>query len=255
MSRHRYSTWLLLCLLAVSCSAGKKDEPPPAESPPPLEPSELPRLGPGIHQQTASLPGGGALRYTISVPPGYDSKKPAPLVVALHYGGVVTHFYGRGMIDGLVGPALADLGAVIVAPDAQDGDWTTPKNEQAVVWLTRSIQKSYAIDPKKVLLTGFSMGGQGTWFIGSRHQDLFTAAIPVAGGPVGGTSWTIPVYVIHSRDDEVLALGPTQQHVERLKEHGAKVELKVLTGLTHYQTPRYSAALKETLPWLRRVWD
>jgi predicted peptidase len=158
------------------------------------------------------------------------------------------------MIDELVGPAFKDLGAVLVAPDSLEGDWTTTKNQQAVVWLTRSIMKSYAIDPKRVVLTGYSMGGQGTWFIASRNQDLFTAAIPVAGEPAGGSNWRIPLYVIHSKDDEIIAVGPTQKHVEELKAKGVKVEWKELTGLTHYQTPRYTAALRGTVPWLQQVW-
>jgi predicted peptidase len=216
----------------------------------------LPQAGPGIHQQTAALPNGAILRYTVSVPLGLNGNKPVPLIVALHYGGDVTPFYGRGMIDELVGRAFGELAPVIVAPDALGGgDWTTPQNEQAVVWLTRSVMKSYPIDPKQVVLTGFSMGGQGTWFIGGRHQDLFTAAIPVAGEPRGGVlEWTVPVYVLHSENDTVLPLGPTRRHVEQLKAKGANIELKVVSGVTHYQTPKFAAPLKEAVPWLRQVW-
>ena len=72
------------------------------------------------------------------------------------------------------------LGEGDVAPDALGGDWTDAKNEQAAVWLVKSAMKTYAIDPKRVVVTGFSLGGQGTWFLASRHQDVFTAAIPVA---------------------------------------------------------------------------
>ena len=250
---------LVVCFaVAVTAGCGKNSQPTRDERPgpaPALEPSRLPTLKPGVNEQTATLPGGGTLRYTNSVPRGYDGKARVPLVVALHYGGDVTPFYGRGMIDGLVGPALKGLGAVIVAPDSLGGDWTTEENERAVVWLTRSVLKSYAIDPKRVLLTGYSMGGQGTWYLGSRHQDLFTAAIPAAGGPQGGTDWKVPVYVIHGKADEVLPLAATERHVEQLKAAGAKVELHVVPALTHYQTGRYAAPLREALPWLRKVWE
>jgi predicted peptidase len=254
MKRHPCLIWLVYCVLAPSCRQDKKEQPPPPAKATALDAITLPPVGPGVHEQTASLPTGGQLRYTISVPNGYDSKKPVPLIVALHYGGEVTPFYGRGMIDGLVGPALQDLRAVVIAPDSLGGDWTSARNEDAVVWLTRSVIKSYAIDPKKVALTGFSMGGQGTWFIGSRHQDLFTAAIPVAGEPAGGLDWKIPIYVIHSRKDEVIPIEPTRKHLEQLKAQGVKVEFKEVTDLTHFQTPKYAAALKEVVPWLGQVW-
>src|SRR3954470_13385084 len=113
---------------------GHSASPPPAA----LEPVQLTQLAAGIHEQTADLPSGRTLRYTVLVPDGYDPKTPVPVVVALHYGGEVTPFYGRGMIDELVEPGLHDLGAVVIAPDSLGGDWTSTVNEQAVVWLTRS---------------------------------------------------------------------------------------------------------------------
>src|SRR5262249_57751359 len=125
------------------------------------------------------------------------------------------------------------VGASVIEPEANgDGPWTTQKNEDIVVWPNKSAMKTYAIDPKRVALTGFSMGGEGTWYIGSRHQDLFTAVIPIAGRPAGSTDWKIPVCVIHSKKDQVVPIGPAEQHVKALRAKGAKVEWKVLPDLT-----------------------
>src|SRR5262249_24914389 len=159
------------------------------------EATALPKQEAGTHRQTTTLPGGGTLRYTISVPPGLSADKLVPLVVVLHYGGDVEPFSGADIIDEVASPGLGEVGPVIVSPDALGGgDWTTAQNEKAVVWLTKSVMKTYPIDPKRVVVTGFSMGGQGTWFMAARHQDLYTAAIPVAGEPAGGgpeTEWKI----------------------------------------------------------------
>ncbi|MGL4422458.1 MAG: hypothetical protein ACRCZF_17455, partial [Gemmataceae bacterium] len=162
------------------------------------EAAALSKLSTGTHQETAAIPGLGTINYTILIPSDYDGKTKVPLVLALHYGysGVKPKPYtGRGMIEAFR-PGLVGLNAIIVAPDVMSGDWTDIQNEQAAVWLTKSVIKTYTIDEKKVVITGFSLGGEGTWFIGSRHQDLFTGAIPVAA-PVAGakTSWKIPVYV------------------------------------------------------------
>ena len=241
-------------LLALGC--GGSD---PASAPKPAVPdaAELPKRGPGMHTETATLPGGGKLMYTISVPPGYDGKTPVPLVVALHYGydgNTPDPFTGKGMIEAFA-PGLEDLGAVVVAPDALGGDWTDAKNESAVVWLTKSVTKSYAIDPKKVVVTGYSLGEQGAWFVAGRHQDLFTGAIPVAGEPAGGNlEWKIPVYVIHSEADEIVRIGPARKHAEALKAKGSKVEFKAVSGLTHYQTSRYGPLLKDGVKWLQGQW-
>jgi predicted peptidase len=246
---------------AISCDAGRKNEPAPTDSASAThagawEASRLDIVGVGTHQLSAKLPDGGALRYTISVPKGYEVTKSVPLVVALHYGGRVFPFYGRGVIDTLVGPACSELDAIIVAPDAQgDGPWTTETNERLVTWLAQSVMKSYSIDPARVLLTGFSMGGEGAWHIGSRRQELFSAAIPVAGRPAGVTDWKIPVYVIHSRDDSVIPIGPAEQHARELKAKGAPVEWKELSGLTHFDTGRYQDALRAGVNWVRQKWN
>ena len=39
----------------------------------------------------------------------------------------------------------------------------------------------FAIDTRRVVVVGFSMGGAGTWHLSARHADLFTAAIVMAG--------------------------------------------------------------------------
>src|SRR4051794_14700248 len=75
---------------------------------------------PGIHELTLSAAGREAA-YTVLVPQGYRRDRPAPLVLALHFGGKITPFYGRNVLEILVAPALAELGAIIVAPDALDG--------------------------------------------------------------------------------------------------------------------------------------
>jgi dipeptidyl aminopeptidase/acylaminoacyl peptidase len=223
---------------------------------PTSEPAQLPELPPGVHYETVITPSGDTLRYSISVPQNYKASNPVSLVVALHYGGEVKPFYGGGMIDVLIQPGLGKLRAILVAPDALGGGgWTTSKNEQAVEWLTRSILQSYAIDPRKVAITGYSMGGEGAWHIGGRHQDLFTAVVPVEGDPAGKRlEWKTPVLVIHSRDDEVILIGPVEKHVQNLQAQGGMITLRTVDGLTHYQVAEFARPLQQAVPWLKGMW-
>ena len=48
--------------------------------------------------------------------------------------------------------------------------------------LIDAIETQYAIDPQRVYLTGFSLGGFGTWALGLNSSDRFAALVPVAGG-------------------------------------------------------------------------
>ena len=118
-----------------------------------------------------------------------------------------------------------------------------------------SVIASYNVDEKKTLLTGFSMGGRGTWYLAGRNQGVFAAAIPVAGSPAADTDeWEVPLYVIHSRQDRVLPLQPTQQYVDKLKENGADIRLVVIDGVTHYETGRFAEPLQKAVPWIRNAW-
>jgi predicted peptidase len=260
----------LVCFMLVACKPTTHEDPHPAVASIPDVPaasspraatrssagdsmSELPS---GIHTQTFLL-GDTTVRYTILVPEGYSRAVPAPLIVMLHYGGYdgdVPPFYGRGMIEHLAQRAFRSLRAIIISPDAVVGDWTTAENDAAVTSLTRAVMSHYAVDPAKVVLSGYSMGGIGTWHIGNKHQDLFTAAIPIASAPAGDAAWTIPLYVIHSRDDDVLPIAPVRDHVNRLRAAGARIEWRELAGLTHYNTGAFAPALADAASWLEQAW-
>jgi predicted peptidase len=214
----------------------------------------IPHLPPGVHSETVQRSDGTTLRYTISVPVSDAKTASEPLIVMLHYGGEVTPFYGKGMIVGLGGPAFGELQPILLAPDSLGGDWTTDDNEAAVVWLTRAVMATYRIDPRKVVLSGYSMGGMGTWFIGAKHQNLFTAAVPIASAPVDDSDWTIPLYVIHSHDDEILPIAPVRAHVDKLKARGARIEWRPLRGPTHHDVSAYVPALRDASTWLAQLW-
>lgn len=239
----------LLLVLCVGCGGRSTVAIPEA--------AELKKHSPGTHQETAEVPGVGSVKYTIDIPGNYDGKTPVPLILALHYGydGAKPAAYtGKGMIEAFR-PGLSGLNAIIIAPDVLGGDWKDAKNEQAAVWLTKSAMKTYAIDSKKVIVTGFSLGGEGTWFIGSRHQDIFTGAIPVAAPVAGGdVDWKIPVYVIHSDKDEIVSYSTAKSHADAVKGKGAKLEFKTVNGLSHYNTNAYGGHLNDAVKWLQAEW-
>ena len=197
-------------------------------------------------------------RYTVAVPHNYTGDRPVPLVLALHYGGIVTPFYGKGILTHLVEPALRELGAIIVAPDCTADNWIDPQSETAVLRLLDHIQDSYAIAPRKILITGYSKGGIGTWDLAARHQERFTAALVMAGLPQADAvdvEWEIPLYVIHSRQDEVIPIEPTEVAVKQLQTRGVSVELVVLEGIKHYETNRFAEPLQAAVPWIEKVWS
>lgn len=217
---------------------------------------------PGTHELRLAREGRADVVYTLSLPDGFDLEgEPRPLVLALHYSGKNRDHFGRGVLEGLVEPALRHLRPIIVAPDAPARGFIDAAAEGAVLALLDHLQAAYPIDPKRVLVTGFSMGGMGTWYLASRHPDRFTAAIPVAGSPRAlgddGLSAfeTLPVHAIHSVDDEVVAIDPARRAIAELKAAGAPAELTEVDGVTHYNVAGFVSSLREVSEWLERAWS
>jgi predicted peptidase len=182
------------------------------------------------------------------------------LVLALHYGGQVTPYYGRGLLTGLVEPALRGLGAIIVAPDCPTvtTDWTQSESEAYVLELLDHIQATYAVDAQSTLITGYSMGGIGVWYLAARCQKRFAVALPMAAPPpktAVDANWRIPLYIIHSRRDELFPLEPVEAAVDQLKAHGMTIEMVVLDRVTHYETHRFVEPLRDAVPWIEEAWQ
>lgn len=116
------------------------------------------------------------------LPPNLDTSKPAPLIVVLHgHGGGA-----RGMIQAWKNVA-AKFGAVLVAPQALDKvgegfSWTVSyESEYLALRAIEEARKKHNIDPKKIVLTGFSQGGMMTFNIALTHPEMFAGAIPISG--------------------------------------------------------------------------
>jgi predicted peptidase len=211
-----------------------------------------------VKELTLKLGSGADLRYTLALPPSFSLDRSYPLVLALHYGGQVTPYYGKGYLTNLVLPALGDLNAVMIAPDCPGAGWTDPQSESAVMELLRVIQNDYPIDNRRIVVTGYSMGATGTWDFVFKHPRLFSAAIVVSGMPPRGIVLNdpgTPILAIHSRDDELFPLEAVRKFVRTCESQGIAVELRVVAGLSHYHTDRFVPALREAVPWIKRAWS
>ena len=253
----RYAERLLLalaCMALVGNTRGPMAE--PIASPADLGggQEQMTVHSPGIHNAVLRQGDGVMVPYAIWVPQGYAAGKPVPLVLALHFGGE-PHGAGRSMLQLLVRPALGELGAIVVAPDSIAGRWDSAQNEAAVSALLSAVEHTYNIDPKRRVVMGFSMGGAGTWYWGEKHPERFSAAIPIAGRPSGpASSWRLPVFAIHSRDDQVVPIGPTAERIAELKARGLNAQLLEVQGISHYETNRFAPSLQKAVPWLQELW-
>ena len=216
-----------------------------------------PVLAPGLHERTLARVGEPGVSYAISIPPSYSSSTPAPLILALHYGIGNRDSTGVGsdLVKGIIGPALEGLGAIIVAPDSVRGNWSTSENEKAVNALLDMVMAHYAIDRRRVAVTGYSMGGTGAWYWAEKFPERFSAVLPIASRPpASAVGWRLPVLATHSRDDQVVPFDPAAARIAEIQKAGVNARLIALTGIAHYEAGRFREPLRQAIPWLQEVW-
>lgn len=244
---------IMIFLLASGCSApaGENDFDPT------IRRDDVARvsLAEGIHQETIPAGDGRDLAFTLAVPARVQGER-VPLVVALHYNDNATaselaDIYLRTLAE----PGLRDLGAIIFAPAVPGLTWTDPASEKAVMAFVEHALATWPIDPERVVVTGYSMGGVGTWFFTERRPDIFSAGIPMAGRPIGSLTSGVPLYVIHGSQDELFDVSENEQAVRALQAVGVNAEIVIVDGLGHQQATAYVAPLREAVLWLQEsVW-
>lgn len=129
------------------------------------------------HNRTFTSAIDGSVQYYAVVPalPGKDPAAAPGLVLTLHGASVEA----RGQAEAYA----AKPGLHIVAPTNRRPygfDWEDWGRLDALEVLNIA-QKEFAVDPRRVYLTGHSMGGHGTWHLGVTFPDRFAAIGPSAG--------------------------------------------------------------------------
>jgi len=212
-------------------------------------------VAPRFEQRTFATPDGSAMRYGLSLPGDYDASRPRPLVLALHPGGS-SPYYGDGFMRSIFLPGLRDMAPIMIAPDVPGRAWTEPRAEEAVMALVAAMIDEFAVDTERILVVGFSLGGAGTWHLSARHADRFTAAIVMAARteqPLAALA-KVPTYVIHSRNDEVVPFGQSEERALALDKMSRPVEFDALSGVSHYQMGSYVDALARGGRWVSEQW-
>ena len=175
----------------------------------------------------------------IVAPKGHDPKSPAPLVIALHgYGD-----YGEHYPD-LWGPAAGKLGAILAVPFGarvvgEGRAWGDLDETETIVMLTLDqVKEKYEIDRDRIVLTGFSQGGFMAMALGTRHPDVFSGVIPMAGGyipdidqpPTADGDEPAFYFMVGARDN---AISQVRRAAADYDDAGYEVKLRVVQGTGH----------------------
>lgn len=208
--------------------------------------------------------------YMLYVPPSYLKNDKLPVVIMSHGRnrspelGLRT-LIGQAPDDKMTlqwaarnWPHFPDQKAILVSVYGFDEGAAHPLGEQDVLDVIAELEREYRVDPLKISLTGFSLGGTVAFFIPMHYPDVFSATSPFCGYPnllgfenvrgVKRAPWEdamlakryivnyaengtyVPVHVVHGGLD-----GPerSQIFVDRYRDVGNTALMDVQEDLNH----------------------
>ena len=142
------------------------------------------------------------------------------------------------------GRGAGGRGAVIGGTAITDPAKEREASEKDVMTVLGMIRKEFNVDERRIYLTGHSMGGAGTYYLGSKHGSIWAAIAPIAPAAMGMTNnrtavlqaikdARIPMLVSMGDADEAVPVANVRTWVETMKELQMNYEYKEYPGVTH----------------------
>jgi phospholipase/carboxylesterase len=158
------------------------------------------------------------------VPEGYQVDRPAPLVLSLHGAGGNS----RHGLD-LFRPLADQAGLLVLAPDSRQRTWDVivggsyGPDSSFIDQALAQVFTSYAVDPTRLAIGGFSDGASYALSLGLANGDLFSHIIAFSPGFASPPEQEgVPrIYISHGTRDTVLPIDVCSRRlVPRLRRAG-----------------------------------
>jgi predicted peptidase len=124
---------------------------------------------------------------------------------------------------------------------------------QVVINILEEVIREFPIDPQRLYLTGMSMGGYGSWDLGTRLAERWAAVAPICGG--GDELYAdrlvrVPVWAWHGDADDVVPVRKSRTMIDAIRQHGGTPKYSELAGVGHDSwTPAYTDP-DGVIPWM-----
>ncbi|HYM61492.1 MAG TPA: prolyl oligopeptidase family serine peptidase [Thermoanaerobaculia bacterium] len=205
----------------------------------------------GFLERSVTL-GERTYKYRVSLPARYTRVRKWPVILYLHGSGERgddnTAQLGVGLPPAL--QAYPDrYKCIVVIPQCRPGqEWYGEMESMALAALDKTMAE-FRTDPRRVYLTGISMGGAGAWYI-ARHHRRFAAVVPIAGevarqpndpfpsdpppdialivgaqdpyATLAEQIGNMPVWAFHGAKDDVVPVWQSQKMIAAIRARGSR---------------------------------
>jgi hypothetical protein len=196
--------------------------------------------------------------YAVYVPRSYDPARRSRLVWILHSLSVNHNQYGA--LNPKLTTGLCERELTICATTlgrAPDG-WYVDEAELDFFEVWGAMARSYRLDPRRTAISGYSMGGFGTYRLGLGYPDLFSKAISLAGPPglglrvvrgfggspgdrkldttalVENARW-LPFFIAHGMADELVPFTSVLEQVNEFDRLGYRYRFEFYPNEDHLE--------------------
>jgi predicted peptidase len=126
-------------------------------------------------------------------------------------------------------PELFAKGEAKIIPGLGDGN-------RLALEIVDALRHEYAIDDRRIYVTGQSMGGAGVWNMTAHRRKFFAAAVPCCGSismddPV--QSAETPVWGFHGDADQTVPVSTSRERMAALRKAGARPLYTEYAGVDH----------------------
>ena len=189
----------------------------------------------------------GEAKFVVFLPHDYDPKgsKEYPVILFLHG-------MGESGADGInqtkvgIGQAIKKKAKtfhfIVIFPQSQKRNWKADSADgKRALAILDEVLKTYKTDPKRIYLTGLSMGGFGTWSMANAFPERWAAIAPVCGGvypkekieSIAAKIKDIPCWCFHGDADKAVPVKFSQGMIAALKTAGAAPRYDEYAGVGH----------------------
>ena len=194
----------------------------------------------GFIDRVYQAPDGYEAKYVVFVPHSYDSEKAFPVILFLHGAGYEGR-NGRDQLTGALAQAIRNneetFAFITVFPQAHVGDWQADSDDgKRALAILDELEKDYAVDAKRVYLTGLSMGGEGTWSLAAAHPDRWAAIVPICGEGdprMAAKIKDIPCWCFHGDADKMIRVQLSRDMIGALRKAGGRPLYHEYPGVGH----------------------
>jgi predicted peptidase len=266
----------LLILTSMLCCAGSVFAAPPET---------------GFLKRAVAV-GDGQRGYRVYLPENFDPKKKYPVLLFLHgsyqWGednegqlgfGLPAMMRPGGRVETKLEPKLLSAFIGVFPQSRVENPWSGEMAEYAVKALDQTVAE-FRADPQRLYVSGFSLGGYGSWYVAAKYPGKFAAIVPIGGNikiPARfprpflekfippdmlalydaqdphavfvKAAGKIPAWIFHGEADEQVPVSDARSTAQALKAAGASARYTEYKGAGHFIFDR-AYAEPEFWTWL-----